>query len=59
LLGNAFLSSDDKLCYDEDLEREAEEMLQGKSKDELLELQDEVEANLAQDKSFAMDMQYW
>lgn len=45
-------------AYD-DLEKEAEEMLVGKGISELLELKEEVEQNIGQDKSFASDMQYW
>lgn len=34
-------------------------MLEGKNICELMELQEEVELNLAQDRSFVADMQYW
>lgn len=38
---------DEKLCNDEELEKEAEGMIQDKTLKELLELQDEIETNLA------------
>ena len=34
-------------------------MIEGKTVKELEELRDEIETNLAADRSFAQDLQYW
>ena len=44
---------------DEDLERDAEEMILGKDLGELLELKGEIESTLAADRSMALELQYW
>lgn len=44
---------------DEELEREAQEMIEGKDLVELAELKTEIESSLAADRSFALELQYW
>ena len=44
---------------DEELEREAEEMIEGKDLGELENLKAEIEQTLAADRSMALELQYW
>ena len=41
------------------MERDAEEMITDKDLIELCELKKEIEDNLAADRSFALELQYW
>ena len=44
---------------DQELERDAQEMIVDKDLPELIELKKEIEDNLAADRSFALELQYW
>jgi hypothetical protein len=44
---------------DQELERDAQEMIADKDLNELIELKKEIEDNLAADRSFALELQYW
>jgi len=44
---------------DQELERDAQEMIVDKDLNELIELKKEIEDNLAADRSFALELQYW
>ncbi len=41
------------------MERDAQEMITDKDLSELIELKKEIEDNLAADRSFALELQYW
>ena len=44
---------------DQELERDAQEMIVDKDLNDLIELKKEIEDNLAADRSFALELQYW
>ncbi|CDW72357.1 uncharacterized protein c19orf29 [Stylonychia lemnae] len=51
--------ANDKLVNNEELDQEANEMINDKSIDELIDLHKEIQTSLTNDRSFAIEMQYW